>query len=266
MVGCLLDADAGTMRYWLNGKDLGAAFTCVWAAVGSGAALRHRPYSPLLLGHCTLTHIPPPTLDRSGVDCATNGGLFPAISLEQGESAEVNLGQRAFAYPPAPSGGARPLWTHAALQGHFARAAAAGEASAASLGLSGRGAHPSAPSHPRGEGGAVEEEDSGDGAAAGGGHAQGGQGEEAGNASVPDEEPLDLDRYSTAQALEALGLEALKRELARRGLKCGGSLQERASRLNSVRGLPQEAIPASLRTGGSKRGKRRNVRARGQAE
>jgi hypothetical protein len=39
-----------------------------------------------------------------------------------------------------------------------------------------------------------------------------------------------------AAALEALGLEALKAELARLGLKCGGTLGERAARLWALRG------------------------------
>lgn len=188
-----------------------------------------------------------------------NGGLFPAISLEQGESAEVNLGQRPFAYPSAPGAGARALWTHAALQSHFARAAAAGEASAAAPGLGGRGLRPLASNEPRGEGSVnVEDQGSGD--------SKDGPGTGVGEERLSDDEPLDLDRYPTAQALEALGLEALKRELARRGLKCGGSLQERADRLDRVRGLSEEAIPASLRARGGKRGKRKSARATAQTE
>nr|KAG5688939.1 hypothetical protein BaRGS_031338 [Batillaria attramentaria] len=34
--------------------------------------------------------------------------------------------------------------------------------------------------------------------------------------------PIDLDQYSSADELEPLGLEHLKVELMRRGLKCGG--------------------------------------------
>ncbi|XP_068455647.1 splicing regulator SDE2 [Clinocottus analis] len=54
-----------------------------------------------------------------------------------------------------------------------------------------------------------------------------------------------LDRSSVAQ-LESLGLELLKEELASRGLKCGGTLTERAQRLFSVRGLTPSQIPPAL--------------------
>ncbi|KAJ8906800.1 hypothetical protein NDN08_003286 [Rhodosorus marinus] len=65
------------------------------------------------------------------------------------------------------------------------------------------------------------------------------------NASSVDEgsEPkIDLKSYDSASALESLGLESLKHELSSRGLKCGGTLQERASRLF----LCKEADPSSL--------------------
>jgi hypothetical protein len=42
----------------------------------------------------------------------------------------------------------------------------------------------------------------------------------------------------SAEQLEGAGLELLKAELGRLGLKAGGSLQERASRLFSTKGLP----------------------------
>lgn len=53
---------------------------------------------------------------------------------------------------------------------------------------------------------------------------------------------VDLARYSGPEGLEALGLEALKAELTRRGLKCGGALQERAARLWLLRHTPREAL------------------------
>ena len=50
-------------------------------------------------------------------------------------------------------------------------------------------------------------------------------------AAAPAAPAVDLGRYADAAALEALGLDALKAELAARGLKCGGTLSERAARL-----------------------------------
>lgn len=58
---------------------------------------------------------------------------------------------------------------------------------------------------------------------------------------------LEDEQYSDAVSLEALGLVHLKQELERRGLKTGGTLQERAQRLFSVRGLtPAQYDPKLL--------------------
>ncbi|KPP63147.1 protein SDE2-like [Scleropages formosus] len=58
--------------------------------------------------------------------------------------------------------------------------------------------------------------------------------------------PLDLEAFNSSTELEALGLEKLKAELTRLGMKCGGTLQERAARLFSVRGLSRDEIDPSL--------------------
>ncbi|XP_018530261.1 splicing regulator SDE2 isoform X2 [Lates calcarifer] len=58
---------------------------------------------------------------------------------------------------------------------------------------------------------------------------------------------VDLSSVSSADQLESLGLDVLKVELMSRGLKCGGTLLERAARLFSVRGLrPDQIDPALL--------------------
>jgi Replication stress response SDE2 C-terminal/SPRY domain/Silencing defective 2 N-terminal ubiquitin domain len=59
-------------------------------------------------------------------------------------------------------------------------------------------------------------------------------------------EPLDLDKYESVDELEQLGLDRLKGALMAVGLKCGGTLRERASRLLAVRGLQPEAYPTKL--------------------
>ncbi|XP_028611125.1 replication stress response regulator SDE2 [Grammomys surdaster] len=59
-------------------------------------------------------------------------------------------------------------------------------------------------------------------------------------------EAVDLSAFSSAAELESLGLEKLKYELMALGLKCGGTLQERAARLFSVRGLSKELIDPAL--------------------
>lgn len=60
------------------------------------------------------------------------------------------------------------------------------------------------------------------------------------------EEAVDLMAFGSVAELELLGLEKLKCELMARGLKCGGTMQERAARLFSVRGLPKELIDPAL--------------------
>ena len=58
---------------------------------------------------------------------------------------------------------------------------------------------------------------------------------------------LESDEYASGPgALAALGLAHLKQELERRGLKVGGTLQERAERLHSVRGLAPDKIDPKL--------------------
>lgn len=64
--------------------------------------------------------------------------------------------------------------------------------------------------------------------------------------TAPGGESLDLLTFSSAAEMESLGLETLKCALQARGLKCGGTLQERALRLFSVRGLAREQIDPAL--------------------
>ncbi|NWI50178.1 SDE2 regulator, partial [Calyptomena viridis] len=59
-------------------------------------------------------------------------------------------------------------------------------------------------------------------------------------------EPIDLLAFNSAAELEALGLDKLKMGLMSLGLKCGGTLKERAARLFSVRGLSRDQIRPSL--------------------
>jgi Replication stress response SDE2 C-terminal len=54
--------------------------------------------------------------------------------------------------------------------------------------------------------------------------------------------PVDLAAYASADGLQALGLERLKAELQSRGLKCGGSLAERAARLYLVKDTPLDQL------------------------
>lgn len=60
------------------------------------------------------------------------------------------------------------------------------------------------------------------------------------------DEPLDFEKYNSAKELEALGLERLKTELQRRGLKCGGTLPERAARLFLLKTIPFDKLPKKV--------------------
>ena len=61
-----------------------------------------------------------------------------------------------------------------------------------------------------------------------------------------------MDAFTSAEELEAIGLENLKSALLKRGLKCGGTLHERAVRLFSVKGLTVDQIDSSLKSKGGK--------------
>ncbi|KAK7285791.1 hypothetical protein RJT34_20572 [Clitoria ternatea] len=60
------------------------------------------------------------------------------------------------------------------------------------------------------------------------------------------EEPLNFDVFNSAAELEVLGLERLKSELQSRGLKCGGTMQERAARLFLLKSTPLDKLPKKL--------------------
>uniref|UniRef100_A0A0R3RR57 Replication stress response regulator SDE2 n=1 Tax=Elaeophora elaphi TaxID=1147741 RepID=A0A0R3RR57_9BILA len=57
---------------------------------------------------------------------------------------------------------------------------------------------------------------------------------------------VNLGDYDSAEKLESLGLDHLKHALEVRGLKCGGSLTERAVRLYSVKNLKPEQYPKNI--------------------
>ena len=59
-----------------------------------------------------------------------------------------------------------------------------------------------------------------------------------------EEARVDLETFADATALEAVGLDVLKRELKLCGLKCGGTLAQRAERLFLLKGSCFEALDA----------------------
>ncbi|MXQ80474.1 hypothetical protein E5288_WYG006261 [Bos mutus] len=74
---------------------------------------------------------------------------------------------------------------------------------------------------------------------------------------------LDLSAFSSWEELASLGLDRLKSALLALGLKCGGTLEERAQRLFSTKGKSLESLDTSLfaknpKTKGTKRDTERN--------
>ncbi|MBA0554204.1 hypothetical protein Golob_013323 [Gossypium lobatum] len=65
------------------------------------------------------------------------------------------------------------------------------------------------------------------------------------NATEP-ENPLNFDDFYSSAEMEVLGLERLKSQLQSRGLKCGGTLQERAARLFLLKSTPLDKLPKKL--------------------
>ncbi|XP_022154619.1 protein SDE2 homolog [Momordica charantia] len=61
-----------------------------------------------------------------------------------------------------------------------------------------------------------------------------------------EEATLNFDDFSSAAEMEVVGLERLKSELQARGLKCGGTLQERAARLFLLKSTPLDNLPKKL--------------------
>jgi len=63
----------------------------------------------------------------------------------------------------------------------------------------------------------------------------------------PSVELIDLNKYKNVEELESLmGLEKIKEQLQQRGLKSGGSLRDRATRLYSIKGKKESEIDPKL--------------------
>jgi len=67
------------------------------------------------------------------------------------------------------------------------------------------------------------------------------------NHNPPQFDPIDLKKIISQEDLEALGADYLKHELMRLGLKCGGTLKERASRLWQIKLYPQLQFSSTLK-------------------
>ena len=68
------------------------------------------------------------------------------------------------------------------------------------------------------------------------------------SSSIPSALQMQLDQFTSVQELESLGAESLRQALEARGLKSGGTLKDRATRLLSVRGLNDDQVPVKLKS------------------
>lgn len=73
-----------------------------------------------------------------------------------------------------------------------------------------------------------------------------GWGREAASALTHGGAHLDLTAFTAWEELASLGLDRLKSALLALGLKCGGTLEERARRLWATKGKSLEELPADL--------------------
>lgn len=184
-VGCLLEIDeeekTGVMSFQLNGCDLGVAFDS-----NSCEQLRKSVHELLCPEENKLPSI------------------FPAVSLEEGQRAGINIGQRPFKYSSSVTRGVVSVF--------------------------------SLMSEEVAEAEAVEKD---------GGDSCGSSKTDSGQSSLATTEvfePIDLTSptYSSCSKLADKGMSHLKAELAKRGLKVGGTLDQRAERLWEIRQLEME--------------------------
>ena len=68
------------------------------------------------------------------------------------------------------------------------------------------------------------------------------------NNEIKESQDLQLENFNSKEELEKLGLEILKMALEVKGLKCSGTLHDRAKRLWSVRGVDPKDIPKKLKS------------------
>ena len=168
------------------------------------------------------------------------GSLFPALSLERGETVRVNLGERPFQHQPASADfrGIAEFWscrnvTDDGIETSGSAVSAMESAPVVAKTLISQAdkvkRDSSTPPH---------------------------RAINAGDDSEKFEEvkkSVDVHSARSSKYLEALGLDRLKDELVRRSVKCGGTLSERAERLYQVIQYPENEIPSHFKVKAKRR-------------
>ena len=75
--------------------------------------------------------------------------------------------------------------------------------------------------------------------------------------NVSPQDPIDLEEFGSVAELETVGGDRLKHVLQSMGLKCGGTVRERAERLFSTKGKALSELDPSLFAKAGKQKKRK---------
>ena len=232
VVGCTYHANRGVVTYSLNGKDAGVTFE-VRANERKGGS----------------------------TDSISEPALFPAVSLNQGEIVQINVGPDFDAWTPADAGyaGVCEFIDWGEVRGDAAKgsredsekveaniAAESAPAATSTEGAKGSSLLISTPGLilPPAIAASVKSEK--DKALAAPTDTVE---EREDDKQEPEkmEAPFDLNKCQSLSEAKELGMDRLKEILLSMGCKCGGSLDERAERLFSLKGLKREDYPKKVR-------------------
>lgn len=234
VVGCTYDAAEGIVTYSLNGKDIGVEFKVEGESETDG-----------------------------GNDSAVKSVLFPAASLNQGEMVQINVGP-SFSFAPKSKSGQIGVYELIDMDelsndsiGEDDNVDAKKPATMTSV-QSGASSAPKGPSTfgaitpgimlppvvaAHGKAAATAAVPSSEKVET--------SAEVSTNSTGKDEKkdlpPFDLDKCQSLDEAKQLGMDRLKEVLTSMGCKCGGSLDERAVRLFSLKGLKREDYPKKVR-------------------
>mmetsp|Transcript_22894 Transcript_22894/g.33454 ORF Transcript_22894/g.33454 Transcript_22894/m.33454 type:complete len:618 (+) Transcript_22894:43-1896(+) len=192
-VGCLLNIESTriSMSFSINGRELGEAFS-------SDTHSNLKAVLQSMLG-------------------STSSGLYPAVSIEQGESMVLNAGQKAFRYLSSTTNSSREVCVVKGVLDALSSvevpdvrlSEVLADVEKMKSTTSGSAIAPRQTSFPRID--------------------------------------INSSEFQTPRDFMTLGMDHLKAELAARGLKSGGTLQERAERLFFVKGLRDDQIGSHLK-------------------
>jgi Replication stress response SDE2 C-terminal/Silencing defective 2 N-terminal ubiquitin domain/SPRY domain len=206
VVGCLWNPVDRSLRYFVNGDDLGIAFEGVEGGIGDNKNNATPPQQPAL--------------------------LVPAVSINPEEVVEFRLHRKYFQYYPVSEHNATPvgeMLLEQVLSTEPVAGAAAPATSTAPAIAPATGAKIDVSDHDTKPAAATDSVEQ--------------QNVDGDNSTLA---PIDLGDFGSIDSLELLGLDRLKAALQARGLKCGGTARERATRLFAVKGLASDQYPARL--------------------